>query len=81
MRIHLLIDWTGYQRGESGARVHVKGENVSVYHVAGTKLINRRLAKWIAQEPGDPQWEPAEPFRYKAAVPQHNKMIHGGLNK
>lgn len=81
MRVHLLADWTGYDRREPQARPHKAGDEVSVYHMAGVKLINRRLAKWICQEGDDPPWEPAEPFRHKAAKPQFNRMVHGGMNR
>jgi hypothetical protein len=81
VKIRLLSDWTGLDRIEGVPRLHKAGDTVSVYHFAGHKLINRRLAKWICTEDGDPQWVPAEPYRLKAAVPEHNRMITGGVNK
>lgn len=81
MRIHLLHDWLGFDKKSGAVRQHRAGETASVYHVAGITLIRRRLAKWICAEEGDPQWEPAEPLRYKAAQPQHNKMIQEGFNR
>ncbi len=58
---------------------HKSGERISVYHVTGVKVINRRQAKWICGENGDPSWTPIPQFR--AAIPQHDKMIRTAVNK
>lgn len=81
MKVILSIDWLGRDLSEPAARQHKSGDTISVYHVVGCRLLNRRQAKWISQESFDPPWEPIEQLRYKQAIPQHNRMVQGGLNK
>lgn len=65
--------------------MHKAGERLSVYHVTGRNAIHRRFAKWICGETGDPPgpdghfWTPIAQFR--AAIPQHDKMIRTAANK
>jgi hypothetical protein len=82
VKVKLLIDWTGYDRREPAVRQHKAGEVVEVYHIVGVKLLNRRQGKWIAQDAGDPEWTPCEPFQDKSfSHPQHHKQITGGHNR
>jgi hypothetical protein len=57
----------------------VPGDVVSVYHLNGRRLLYRRLADWICIEPLDPIWDP--PAHLKMAVPRHDKMARGAMNK
>lgn len=59
--------------------MHKAGERLSVYHVTGRNAIYRRFAKWICPETGDPHWTPIPQFR--AAIPEHDKMIRTAANK
>lgn len=81
MMVHLLMPWLGYDRAKNEVRHCTAGEEVSVYHAAGTKLIHRRVAKWVCQEAGDPDWTPVEPLRWKMAQPQHNRMVKEAHNR
>lgn len=78
MRIKLGIDWMGAAKGEA-VKQHKTGEEIDILLLPGIRLLRRRQAKWISGHPEDQGFVPVDPF--KLAVPQHDKMIRGVLNK
>ena len=50
------------------------GDEHSVFHILGRRLIYRRIALWVDREDFDPYWEPVDVFK-AVKVPQVDKMI------
>jgi len=78
----MIIRRLDLSTGEEGQEEHVPFPT-GWRLVTGNNGMTNRGARWVRGEPGEPVWTAPAPMRARtaAAVPSHDRMFRGAVNR